>query len=111
MSWQAFTWTEIQDKAPRIPRQWHPAAAWTGARIFTILSVTAAFLTPFALMEGALGFWRLGADLGWTGAFFVTDGILSHWQVWIALSIFTQMVAVYLNRLLPKQATSVEQRR
>jgi hypothetical protein len=106
MSWQAFTWTEIQTKAPRLPDRLVPTAFWTNA--VEILSFTAEFLGPFAVMEFALGMWRLGADMGWTGAFFVDQGILSHWQVWLAMSAFTQFTSIYLRGLLRRQPESVE---
>ena len=31
--------------------------------------------------------WRIGTDLGWTGDFVFSDGLLSHWQVWIGAAI------------------------
>jgi hypothetical protein len=55
-------------------------------------------LTPVALVGYVLGFWRLGADLNWVGEFFVRRGLFSHWQVWIALAIITQVGAAHLNR-------------
>ena len=111
MSWQAFSWTELQARAPRLPERLAPCSIWVGAQMFELLSYVAAFLTPFALMEGALGCWRLGADLGWAGAFFINSGVLSHWQVWFALSAFTQIVSVYLNRVLAQQAQFVSRQK
>ena len=106
MSWQAFTWTEIQAKAPRLPDRLLPAATWTG--VLEFLSFSAEFLGPFAVIEFTLGLWRLGADIGWTGAFFVDQGILSHWQVWLAMSAFTQCTSIYLKGLLRRQPERVE---
>jgi hypothetical protein len=45
-----------------------------------------ALATPTAMIALVLGLWRLAADLGWTGEFFISDGLLSHWQVWILLA-------------------------
>jgi len=42
--------------------------------------------------------WRLGADLGFARSFAVHTGILSHWQVWLAISVAIQFLAVVLNR-------------
>jgi hypothetical protein len=53
-------------------------------------------LTPVALVAYVLAGWRLGADLNWTGAFFISKGLLSHWQVWLALAIATQVTAAHL---------------
>ena len=50
-------------------------------------------LTPVALVAYVLAGWRLGADLNWTGAFFISKGLFSHWQVWLAIAIATQLTA------------------
>jgi hypothetical protein len=105
MSWQAVGWSEIQ---ARVPERLFPAFPLGDARIIEALALIAAFLTPFALMEFALGFWRLCADLGWAGQFFINQGVLSHWQVWFALTAFTQASGVFLNRALAKQAEFVK---
>jgi hypothetical protein len=55
-------------------------------------------MTPFALTGYVLAFWRLGADLNWLGEFFITNGLLSRWQVWLAIAIATQIAANQLNR-------------
>ena len=105
MSWHAIGWSEIQ---ARVPERLLPAVPLVDARIIEGLALIASFLTPFALMEFALGFWRLSADMGWAGQFFIGQGVLSHWQVWFALSAFTQASAVFLNRALAKQAELVK---
>jgi hypothetical protein len=56
-------------------------------------------MTPFALTGYVLAFWRLGADLNWLGEFFITKGLLSRWQVWLAIAIATQLLANQLNRV------------
>ncbi len=55
-------------------------------------------LSPAALMALALGCWRLGSDLNWTGEFAISRGLFSHWQVWIALACGLQTCASILNR-------------
>jgi hypothetical protein len=45
-----------------------------------------------------LGTWRLTADVGWTGEFFVQTGIWSHWQVWLALGTISSGAAIRLWR-------------
>lgn len=32
------------------------------------------------------------------GPFAITDGIFSHWQVWFAVGILIQAIAIFLNR-------------
>jgi hypothetical protein len=53
-------------------------------------------LKPVALLAYVLAGWRLGADMNWTGEFFISKGLLSHWQVWLALAIGTQITAAHL---------------
>jgi len=52
-----------------------------------LADVLVALLTPAALIALVMGMWRVCADLGWAGAFLITGGFFSHWQVWIALSV------------------------
>ena len=58
-----------------------------------LANILVALLTPAALVALALGIWRVCADLGWAGVFFIADGFFSHWQVWIALSIGLKMLS------------------
>lgn len=43
-------------------------------------------LSQAALVSLVFGLWRLGVDLNITGQFILDQGLLSHWQVWFALS-------------------------
>jgi hypothetical protein len=61
--------------------------------------VVGFLMTPFALTGYVLAFWRLGADLNWLGEFFISNGLFSRWQVWLAIAIATQLLANQLNRL------------
>ena len=56
-------------------------------------SILVALLTPAALVALVMGLWRVCADLDWAGAFPITTGFFSHWQVWIALSIALKMLS------------------
>ena len=56
-------------------------------------------LTPVALTGYVLAAWRFGADIGWTDEFFISRGLLSHWQVWVALALAIQFSASYLDRV------------
>jgi hypothetical protein len=58
----------------------------------------ASLLTPAAVMACVLAFWRLAADLNATGQFPITDGLFSHWQVWMASATVLQFCAMVLNR-------------
>ncbi len=57
-----------------------------------------ALLTPAAVMACVLTFWRLAADLSVTGQFPITDGLFSHWQVWLTVAVTLQFSAIVLNR-------------
>jgi hypothetical protein len=58
----------------------------------------AALLTPAAVMACVLTLWRLAADLNLTGQFPITDGLFSHWQVWVTVGAMLQFSAILLNR-------------
>ncbi|HBY62617.1 MAG TPA: hypothetical protein DEH78_22580, partial [Solibacterales bacterium] len=58
----------------------------------------AALLTPAALAAFVLAIWRLGADLGYLGTFAFQDGLLSRWQVWVAIALLVQLTVIYLTR-------------
>jgi hypothetical protein len=55
-------------------------------------------MTPVALTAYVLAAWRLGADLNWFSEFFVERGLLSRWQVWLALAAAAQVTAHRLKR-------------
>jgi len=57
-----------------------------------------SLLTPLAVMAAGLAAWRRGAELNWTGQFAITEGLFSHWQVWIAMAAMLQSIATLLIR-------------
>jgi len=69
-------------------------------RTGTVLSQTAellvALINPLALIALVLGLWRLTSDIGWTGSFLVSEGIFSHWQVWIVVALGLKAATTYL---------------
>jgi hypothetical protein len=74
----------------------------------------ASLLTPAAVMACVLALWRLAADLNFTGQFPITEGLFSHWQVWITVAGSLQFSAILLNRygkqetVLPGSVDSAE---
>ena len=58
----------------------------------------ATFLTPAAVMAGALGIWRLAEDPHWASDFAIRQGLFSHWQVWFAFAGLLQTGSYLLNR-------------
>jgi hypothetical protein len=45
--------------------------------------------------------WKLLSEMGWAGKFFLSTGVLSHWQVWIAGSVAAQLLSFRLSRPRP----------
>ena len=64
----------------------------------TLLTLLGLLLTPVAAAAGALAAWRFGMDAGWTGAFFIGGGVLSHWQIWGAFAVSAEVCAWRLRR-------------
>ncbi|MBZ5607799.1 MAG: hypothetical protein LAP38_06055 [Acidobacteriia bacterium] len=58
----------------------------------------AALITPATVMASVLALWRLAADLKFTSAFPITDGLFSHWQTWLVATFVLQGGAILLNR-------------
>lgn len=62
------------------------------------VSMLGFLLSPVAVLAGALGAWRLGAEQGWTSQFLIADGLLSRHQLWFAVAIGLQTSASIINR-------------
>jgi len=60
--------------------------------------LTAALLSPAALVAFVLAWWRIAADLNWTSSFAIPSGLFSHWQVWMAAATLLQLCSRRLNR-------------
>lgn len=56
-----------------------------------------ALLMPVSLMAYAVGFWRLGSDMGLLAESGIT-GWFSHWQVAIAVAVALHATSSILNR-------------
>ena len=63
-----------------------------------IARLAASLLTMVAISCGSLGMWRIGTDLEWAGDFVFPQGLLSHWQVWIASAVAVQYLSWRLSR-------------
>jgi hypothetical protein len=74
----------------------NPIFVIRGSRMLVVL------LPPVAVLAGALGCWRFGADPGWTNRFFISSGLLSHWQAWFAVAIVVHTSARSLNGWLER---------
>jgi hypothetical protein len=63
-----------------------------------VVPAMGSLLTPAAAVATVLALWRLGADLRWTGEFAISEGLFSHWQVWLALAFLLQTAASRFSR-------------
>lgn len=66
-----------------------------------LLLASAPLLTPACVMAYVLAFWRLAADLGMARES-SSQGLFSHWQLWIALAAALQLAARNLQRTAAK---------
>jgi hypothetical protein len=71
------------------------------------ISMLGFLLSPAAVLAGALGAWRLGADQDWASRFLIADGLLSRYQLWFAVAIGMQTSASIINRWVANQGTAV----
>ena|SRR5580704_5414765 len=77
------------------------------AQILPALAMSSLALTLISVLAGALGVWRLGADLHLTNRFFLTSGLLSRYQLWFAIAIGAQTSAFILNRWVANRKLDV----
>ena len=63
-----------------------------------VACAVASLMTPGSLLCFVVALWRLLADLNITTEFMFSGGLLSHWQVWLAMGIGVQTASVYLDR-------------
>jgi hypothetical protein len=62
-----------------------------------LMAASASLLTPACVMAYVLAFWRLAADLGMARDT-APQGVLAHWQLWIAIAAALQLTARSLAR-------------
>ncbi len=63
-----------------------------------VVSAIAALMWPAVLIAYVLGFWALGAQIRVAGAFAISRGVFSHWQVWLAAALSLHMATMMLTR-------------
>jgi hypothetical protein len=82
---------------------------WSTSKSSTVLKhqlalAVGSLLTPLALLSFTVSFWGFAAEFRWASGFFITAGMFSHWQVWLALA----GVFLLLARLLGTYGSSKE---
>lgn len=88
----------VVDMVVRIRFARGPAVRRTGGKNRRLAWAAGALLAPAALAAFVLAVWRLAADLGLAREFAIQAGLLSHWQVWLALAGALQFGAWRLSR-------------
>ncbi len=63
-----------------------------------IALLAGSLLTLVAICLAFMGAWRLLGDVELAGEFLYTDGLLSHWQVWLGAAGAIQYAAWRLTR-------------
>jgi hypothetical protein len=82
--------------------RWQRFPIVTSGRPRKLVLLLAALLAPSALVAFTMAFWIVASDLRWTGEFFLTTGLFSHWQVWLC----SAAVLLVVSRLLDRVARS-----
>lgn len=76
---------------------------WNTSKSSTVLTQLAlaagALFTPLALVAFTVSFWGFAAEFSWADRFFITAGLFSHWQVWLAAAglflLFSRLLSSY----------------
>lgn len=58
----------------------------------------AGLLTPAAVLCFVMALWGVLADTGFAKEFVFAEGLLSHWQVWLALGVLVQGLGIALDK-------------
>jgi hypothetical protein len=82
--------------------RWQGPGTW-GLRRYQGALALASLLAPSALLAFSITLWRLAFDFRWTENFFVSTGVLSHWQSWLMLSGVLYLAFWLLNRYVDGQ--------
>ncbi len=82
-----------------------------GLRLYEqqLVNALIILLAPASMIALVFGLWRIGADLAWTGAFVISDGFFSHWQVWLALAGALRLAAWWLQFRVHARAKTFEE--
>jgi hypothetical protein len=78
-------------------------------RVAALKPAISSFLTMIAVVCFIVGTWILCAGLGWAGEFILRQGMLSHWQVWMAMGVAAQLGSFRLSRPLSRRSTAQEE--
>ncbi len=91
-------WTA--DAMPRVDQ----AIVYAATFVPDLARWSAYVLRIAALGSFALAAWRFGYDVKLTQPFFVTEGLLSHWQTYVALTGLFALLSTQCERVAPETA-------
>ena len=78
--------------------RWNKYRAQEIPRLQNAALTVASLLAPSALMAFTIAVWKLAANLHWTGDFFVSSGLFSHWESWLFVAALMVLLAWLLNK-------------
>ena len=90
-------------RAESMPRM-DQALVYAGTLVPDLARWTAYVLRMASLGCFALAAWRFAFDLKLAQPFFVTEGVLSHWQTYLAFTAAGAMLASWCARMAPEGA-------
>ena len=82
----------------RVRIRWEGIPWRRGSRRGVLVSSFGRGLSMASVGALIAALWRLGNGLNWTERFAFSQGLLSHWQIWLALAILLQVAATILQR-------------
>jgi hypothetical protein len=82
----------------RVRIRWGRIRRQSGVRRGVLVSAFGHGLNLASVVALLLALWRLSNDLNWTNWFAISQGLFSHWQLWLALAILLQVAATILQR-------------
>ena len=99
--------TFVQTQTFNPPQSAEGAIAIRNSSMFIASVMSGCVLPQVGVLSAVMGIWRLSADPGWASNFFIADGLLSHYQVWIAIAVGAQASVFILNRWLANQTINL----
>lgn len=98
--WSDWAWDSAGDSWPRMDQ----ALVYAGTFVPDLARWAAYVLRMASLGCFALAAWRFAYDLQLAQPFFVTEGVLSHWQTYVAFTGAGAMLASWCARVAPEGA-------
>lgn len=69
-----------------------------------------SLFAPLALLAFTLAFWAFAAEVQWANAFFFSQTLFAHWEVWLALAALLLLLGHGLAKIGSKETSISSQR-